>query len=67
MKDEIKKAKELLEKEGYEIKKARLSEREKNNILELRENILGAFIWKETFQGHRYWEKVHENLKRLLE
>jgi len=36
---------------------------EENAIAEsLREAVLGAFIWGETPEGHKYWQEIHESL-----
>jgi len=28
----------------------------------LKEAVLGAFIWGETPEGHKYWQEIHESL-----
>jgi hypothetical protein len=38
---------------------------EKAAAREIANKLCGAFVWAHTRQGHKYWQRVHENLKKM--
>jgi len=43
----------------------KLTEEEKEEILQAANNITHAFFWKNTKQGHAYWYKIRNELLEL--